>query len=253
MRRLISIILLSCLVLAGCKSSGTDSQYDEISREIERIKTEAYSQEQSLPGPGGNIKIEVNLLSTTLSQYEAIDVLWQYVDQAAAIAAQANVFAQSGLRIGVATRQFEAKLAAVQKKLKASERTTLFLLVADGTGGSINIGDEIAVPSFRYMGRSYSATGYQFRQAGKSLLVNARSLPTGQIEMVLIPVFSRFLNSGGDMELTELSTTVRAMPGETVVLSGSTGSNQDVATALFSRRYEKRETQTLMTVTASFY
>jgi len=243
--------MLAVLVLAGCTESEYEDPQDTISREIERIQAEAAAQGQADGTLSGNIRVDANLLTTTLSEYSSINLLWQYVDHGSAVVARPSVFAQAGLRIGVANEQFAIQLAATQKKLRAAEQTTLFLLLADGTSGRINIGTEIAIPTFHYMGKYYSGLEYGFRQAGRSLDVSARTLPDGRIELILMPVFSRFLSTGGDMELMELSTTVVVMPGQTVVLGGSSSGTQDVATALFGQRRDKRELQTLLTVTAS--
>ena len=122
-------------------------------------------------------------------------------------------------------------------------------MLADGSTGYINVGREISVPRFYYFGRWYSSVGYEFRQAGKSLKVTARKLPSGLIDMELTPVFSNFLNDGGDLELTELSTRVTALPGQTLVIGGGDTTEENVATALFSYSKHSEKKQTLVTVT----
>jgi len=67
--------------------------------------------------------------------------------------------------------------------------------------------------------------------------------------MELTPIFSKFLGSGGNLELTELSTTVTARLGQSIVLGGSSGGGEDVATALFSKQVGSERKQTLVTVT----
>ena len=115
--------------------------------------------------------------------------------------------------------------------------------------GYINVGKEILVPRFYYFGRWYSSVGYEFRQAGRSLKVTARKLPSGLIDMELTPVFSKFLNDGGDLELTELSTRVTTLPGQTLVIGGGDTTEENVATALFSYSKQSEKKQTLVTVT----
>jgi type II secretory pathway component GspD/PulD (secretin) len=122
-------------------------------------------------------------------------------------------------------------------------------VLADGASGYINIGTEISVPRFYYYGYWYSSVGYEFRQAGRSLKVTARRLPPGLIEMELTPVFSQFLNDGGDLELTELSTRVTARPGQTLVIGGSEAGSENAAAALLSYSKYGEEKQMLITVT----
>ncbi|MHC4498833.1 MAG: hypothetical protein ACYS21_06940, partial [Planctomycetota bacterium] len=95
----------------------------------------------------------------------------------------------------------------------------------------------------------YSPVRYQFRQAGRSLKVTARRLPSGLIDMELTPVFSRFLSNGGDLELTELSTRVAARPGRTIVIGGADTSSENVASALLSYGKSGQNRHTLITVT----
>jgi hypothetical protein len=250
---MILLILIASIVLGGCESSKRDSskqsQYDRLSQEIERLKAEAAQQAQSAGPMGTNIRIDVSMLTTRLSDYAAVEVLWKYVDRGLVAATRPAAMGQSGLVIGAANDKFQGQLSAVRRNLKMAEETSLFVVVADGSSGQIDIGTEIAVPGFFYLGRWYGGIGYEFRRAGRSLKVTARRLPSGQIEMQLTPAFSRFLSSGGDMELTELTTTVTAPPGQTIVIGGNTSSGQDVATALFGRRTETEQTQSLLTVT----
>lgn len=242
-----TIILCFCLLFAGCKTSqkSSDSHYDRVSREIEQMKAES----EKAASIGDNIKITVNLLATSVADHFAIDSLLQYVDKNVTVTKRPEVYTQSGLQIGVAGENFRARLDITKRQLKSSEETELFLVVADGATGYINIGKEIAVPRFFYFGRWYSGVEYEFRQAGRSLQVTARKLPSGLIDMELTPVFSRFLSDGGNLELTELSTRVAARPGQTLVIGGGDTTEENVATALlgYSKMGEKK--QTLITVT----
>ncbi|NIA06885.1 MAG: hypothetical protein GWP14_04470 [Actinobacteria bacterium] len=248
MSKLPVLILSTCILLTGCQSSTTDasfeSEYDRVSRQMEELREQAQPE-----GTGQNIRIVVNILTTNVSDYAAVDTLWQYVDQHVVLVKRPDIFLGSGLKIGLAGGNFQSRVDAVKRKLKHSEDTELFVTVSDSVPGYINIGQEITVPRFYYFGRWYRGVDYRFRRAGKSLKVIARRLPGGLIEMQLTPVFSRFLNTGGDIELTELTTTVTARPGQTVVLGGSRTAGENVGTALFSYQTGVRRGQSLLTVT----
>ena len=220
-------------------------QLRQISREIEQLK----AQSQASASIGDNIKIVVTMLTTDQADSFAIDSMWRYADQNVKIVKRPEIFTSSGLKIGVAGENFRARLDIVKQLLKSSQETELFIVIADGTTGYINIGKEIYVPRFYYFGKWYSSVGYQFRQAGRSLKVTARKLPSGLIDMQLTPVFSRFLSDGGDLELTELSTSVTARPGQTLVIGGGDTSQESVATALLSYNKYGNKKQTLITVT----
>lgn len=247
MTRSTTFVLCFCLLFTGCETSqkSSDSHHDRVSREIERLKAES----EKTASIGNNIKIVVNLLTTSVADYFAIDSLLQYVDKNVTITKRPELYTQSGLQIGVAGKNFRARLEITKQEIKSSEETELFLVLADGATGYINIGKEIALPQFFYYGRWYSGVEYEFRQAGRSFKVTARRLPSGLIDMELTPVFSNFLRDGGSLELTELSTRVTALPGQTLVIGGGDTTGENVATALlgYSKMGEKK--QTLITAT----
>jgi hypothetical protein len=245
MKKRISLILLVCL-LAGCETSplSSESDYDRVSSEMDRLKAQAESS-----GIGDNIKIVINMLSTDAADSFAIDSLFQYVDKNLSIAKNPQLMTGSGFTIGVADSSFRAQLNVTKTQLRFSEETQLLLLLADGTSGYINIGEEIAVPQFSYSNHWYSSAAYDFRRAGRSLKVTARKLSSGLVYMELTPVFSNFLSDGGDLEITELSTTVTVSPSQTLVIGGGDTSTENVATALLAFRQSGRQRRTLITVT----
>jgi len=247
MHKTMVFILSACFLLTGCQpaaDSSAKSHFDRLNREIELLKAQAQTT-----AAGSNIRIVVNMLTTNSSDYAALDSLFQYADQNIIAAKKPDILHRSGLKLGLANAGFKVRLDIVKSNLKYSEETELFLILADGATGYIDIGTEIAVPAFSYLGRWYSAAEYRFRRAGKSLKVTAHRLPNDMIAMKLTPVFSRFTNDDADMELTELTTAVTAPPGKTIIIGGTTGQDKSIATALLSSHIAGEKTQTLITVT----
>jgi hypothetical protein len=240
-------ILFSFLI--GCFSPGMspagDDHFGQTQRKIDELETRT----GSAGATGANIRIVVNKLSANMSEYTELDALWRYTDRDLVVANRPEAYAHSGLVIGVGTDRFNAEFNIVKQRLKSSEDITLFVVVSPGSTGTINIGREIMVPRFFYAGRFYQAVEYNFRQAGRFLEVTPFLLPSGLIEMQLSPVFSKFLTMGGDIEFTELATTVVAQPGQTIVIGGGSSSGEDVGTALFSYSKENEQGRTLITVT----
>lgn len=236
-------MLCGCLLGAGCQMPASEPErgYDRVSREIEALKASADF--------GENIKVVVNSLTVSRRDRFSVDILWRYADEHVLIANRPQSYARSGLRIGVADEHFKARLDAVRQQVTSSETSEVFLVLADGSRGSILIGKEISVPRFYYLGQWYSGVAYEFRQAGRSLEAAVRKLPSGLIEMELTPVFSAFLNDGGDLRFTELTTRVTVRPGQTVVIGGGDTAEETVATALLSYSKTGETRQTLITVT----
>ena len=72
----LSLILCSCLLLAGCLTtqSSSGSHHDRVSREIAEI----LAKSEQDPIVGDNIKIKVNLLTTSVTDYfDVIKALMQ--------------------------------------------------------------------------------------------------------------------------------------------------------------------------------
>ncbi len=234
---------MACVLFAGCQmpASRSDSHYEQVSREIKQLKAAAEI--------GDNIKVVVNSLTVSSEDVFSIDTLWRYADKNVTVTNRPDVYARSGLQIGVAGENFKARLDITKQQLKSSEESEIFLVLADGGAGYISVGQEITVPRFYYFGQWYSGVAYEFRRAGRSLEVAARKLPSGLIDIELTPVFSHFLNDGGDLKLTELSTRVTVRPGQTIVIGGGNTAEENVATALFSYSKTGQTKQTLITVT----
>ncbi len=103
-----AFILAAFILVAGCQTTDTssESEYDRVSDEIERLKAES----EAALATGDNIKIVVNMLSTNMVEHFAIDSLLQYIDKNTAITKRPEVFARSGLSIGAAGKNFQARL-----------------------------------------------------------------------------------------------------------------------------------------------
>jgi hypothetical protein len=247
MNKFLIIFAPLVFLLTGCETSDTsyESSYDRVSREIDRLKAES----EAAAVAGGNIRIVVNMLTADAEDFSAVDSLWHYSNQNAVVIKRPQTFAASGLKIGLADENFRARLDITKRQIKSSEETELFIVLADGATGYINIGREIPVPRFYYHGRWYSSVGYEFRQAGRSLMVTTRTLPSGLIDMKLTPVFSNFLSSRGDMELTGLSTRVTAVSGQTIIIGGEDTGGENIAAALFGYSKSGKTKRTLITVT----
>ena len=248
-KRKLFFVLAGCFLVFGCDSTlekKSGSHQRQVEREIAQLRKEAEKGQ----AVGENIRVVVNMLSTNLVESSALNTLWHYTDKKTTIVKSPSVFSRSGLKIGLGSKDFRARLDIMKRHLKSSQEIELFIVIADGAQGYISVGEGIFVPRFYYFDKWYSAVDYEFLHAGRSLKVLGKRVRGGAIDLELVPVFSRFLNDGGDIELTELSTKVTVRPGQIMVLGGTDNFSNNVESALlgYSKSGEKRKT--LITVTA---
>jgi len=259
-------ILIACLLFVGCDTDQPQKQqgqYEQVSEQIEEIKSQAEAQTEQQTGEKpdtgaveeqklGNIKVTVKKLTVEERDFSALDSLWEYAPGDFVIYKRPDIFHESGLKVGISRSGLKAQIQAVREKTKSSEMTEMFLVVADGSEGYINMGREILIPQFYYLNRWYKQVNYQFKSAGRSFKVLAVRIPGRDlINLRITPVFSNFLDDGSTKEFTELMTNVTIKAGESVLIGGSRSSYENLASALLGRSVEKGKTDTVIIVEAS--
>ena len=255
MRKTITLVIIGCLFWTGCESEQSkeqQGQFERVSQEIEQVRAQEQVavQEAELTG---NIKVTLRMLTVDERDFEALDSLWKYTTPHYVVIKRSDIFPQSGFKVQMAGGNLTAKLTAVKEQAKYSEDTEMFLVLADGATGYIDIGTEIAVPQFHYLTRWYKPTVYEFRRAGRRFRVTARKVPGRDlVNLRLTPVFSRFLNDGGDKVFTELLTVVTVKPGQSVLIGGSRASRENLSSAFLGLRKEEVQKDTIILVNVSF-
>ncbi|MBN1796524.1 MAG: hypothetical protein JW804_07620 [Sedimentisphaerales bacterium] len=263
-------ILIAFVLVAGCESNQQNrqnTQFEEVSEKIEEIRSQSEPQMQTQPETAdtnepdnipvpvqesGNIKITVKMLTVKEQGFSQIDALWQYADDNFIIYRRPDIFNESGLKVEVSRGGLTAQLAAAIEKVKSSQQVEMFLVLQSGSTGYINMGKEIAIPQFYYLNRWYKGVEYQFKKAGRAFKVIAVKIPDRNlVNLRIIPVFSSFLNDGGDKEFIELMTNITVKPGESILIGGSRTSYENLATAILGRTAEKTKTDTVIVVDVS--
>jgi hypothetical protein len=263
MRKTAIIILTGLLLLAGCEKQQEQqqSEFERVSEQIGQAKAEAQKQQltqadrQEAEESTDNIKITVTILTVDERDFEALDSLWAYTWDDFVLKKRLDIFPESGLKVNVnkAADNLSAKLAAVRKNAKYSEQTEMFLVLADGATGYINLGTEIAMPRYHYLTRTYESADYQFRRTGRGFKVRARRVPERDlINLSLTPVFSRFFNDGSDKEFTELWTGITVKPGQSILIGGTRTSRENFSSAFLGLRKEGVLKDTVVLVNVAF-
>jgi hypothetical protein len=256
MRKIIILAIIGCLFWAGCEnqqSQNQESQFEEVAREIEQVRAQQrQSGEDAVGELTGNIKVTLRMLTVDERDFSTMDYLWKYTTPKLVFQRRRDLFPRSGFRVQMALGDITAKLEAVKKIAKYSEDSEMFLVLADGATGYIDIGTEIAVPQFQYLNRSYKATEYQFKRAGRKFKVTVKKIPDRNlVNIKMTPVFSKFLNDGGDKVFNELLTAVTIEPGQSVLVGGLRESRENLSSAFLGLRNEKVQKDTVILVDVS--
>ena len=257
MRKIITLVIIGCLFWTGCEneqSKEQQSQFERVSQEIEQVRAQEQTEieKTTVAELTGNIKVTLRMLTVDERDFEALDSLWKYTTPHYVVIRRSDIFPQSGFKVQMAGGNLTAKLTVVKEQAKYSEDTEMFLVLADRATGYIDIGTEIAVPQFHYLTRWYKATDYEFRRAGRRFKVSARKVPGRDlVNLRLTPVFSRFLNDGGDKVFTELLTVVTVKPNQSVLIGGSRASRENLSSAFLGLRKEEVQKDTIILVNVS--
>jgi len=245
MRNIAIITILGCLLAGGCQNEKQqrEDKFERVSAEIEQLKTQASE------GQTGNIRVTVRMLTVDESSFAAIESIWRYADTRFVLKRRQDLFPKSGLKVGVSAGDLSVKFKAVAEKSKYSEESEVFLVLADGTSGYIDIGKEIAIPKFYYLNHWYTAAEYQFQKASRGFDVHVRTVRDGDLVNIrLVPVFSRFLNDGGGKRFTELETNITVKPGQQVLIGGGSEESENFSAALLGGSIEKLRSETVIMV-----
>lgn len=262
MKKTTIIILTGLLLLAGCEKQQEQQQneLEHVSVQIEQVKGEVQKQQsqtdqQGVKEPTVSIKIDVTILTVDERDFDALDSLWSYTSDSFVLKRRLDIFPESGLKVNVnkAASNLSAKLAAVRDNAKYSEQTEMFLVLADGATGYINLGTGIAMPQFHYLTRTYDAADYNFMRAGREFKVRARKVPERDlINLSLTPVLSHFLNDGSDKEFNELWTGITVKPEQSILIGGTRTTRENFSSALLGLRSEGILEDTVVLINASF-
>lgn len=100
------------------------------------------------------------------------------------------------------------------------------LVVSDGMEGRFFVGERVPLVTYFYnylMGEGYLTGIVSFQEVGTSMLVRAREVDGGQIEVTLTPEVSYISDRGhGVVALQKLSSTVIVPSGASLEIGGST-------------------------------
>ncbi|MFA5422508.1 MAG: hypothetical protein WC374_01450 [Phycisphaerae bacterium] len=269
MKNIAIIILVWCLLLAGCEPEQQQNQREQVSQKIEQAEAEPVKQEQAEPNApavqseqtesqadgqtpqqqAADIKVNVTLLTVDKNDFEALDTLWGYTTGALTVKRRSDIFNESGLKVHMAAGDLSPKFNAFKNSIKSRQEKEISLELADRETGYADLGTGIRNPKFYYLTKWYDADNYQFSSAGRSFKIGIIKVPGRDLLNVQItPVLKNFLNGGGDKEFTELRTALTVKPNQSILIGGSRTSRENLSSALLGLQKEDVDTVLLINV-----
>lgn len=203
----------------------------------------------TLPGRSpNNVAIIIEKLGTDARTATAASLAFRYANDTTAIRGGAPMARRNGIRVGVAGRNFRARLGASHRRTRSSTREQVFITCLSGTEGQILMGADVLVQRLGYWGPHGYHVLIERAMVGRSLVVRPTILPGGMVQVTLWP---RFTARGrrGAIDVTQLATTVVVRDGQSIVIGGMTSGRDDVGTVLFGFSRSSRSSTMTMILT----
>jgi len=269
MKKINMIILIGCLLLAGCEEQPLQDQAATLESPPERevpvipsTKTEPVEQEQSQPElkaaceaddeKTGDIELSVRILTVSEQDFTALEELWDYTTVLFVMTKRTDLFPRSGLKIQAATADLSEKLDELADNAAQAREKRISLTLENYAAEYMKINRRIKIPKFDYLTRQYTPEKYNFEKAVGGFKIIAQKVPQRElINMRLTPVLFDFLSDGGNQVFDELRTAITVKPNQSVLIGSAGDPQNDLASALLGSSVGRGATKTIILINAS--
>lgn len=250
----IVVMLIVSLILTGCQetSNNNNSGQDDYSRILKDNTGDISDPPYRFRPKSNKIILKTMILSATESDYQALDVLWRYVDSDLISITRPSIYFDSGFKSGIADHSFQAQLELVKSRIKSAITKEFTATLNSGRFTHVGIGNGINIPLFYYKGHIFSKIEYEFDTCLKILRIMAKSKDTGHINVEITPVFKRLLNVVGDLNMQDLSFSVDLQPGKSIVIGGNDTGNPNASDAFLSTQISGKKSKFFIVITADY-
>ena len=216
--------------------------FDETRRMIEEAR--------AMGLPEGNYRVNVENIWLSESDASSISAMFGY--RGNSVAARVGSPAVSpGFRFAVGGRNFRASLGATLSSTKNSQRSEQFLVTVADSPAYLNVGQVRYGIPINLGPRRGVLIVREGQFVGSSLQVTVSPAGPGIVNVSLTPRFSRTDTPDGNLQLTEMSTTVQVPLGQPLLIGSSDQSSDSVATALLSRTSSSVRQQGVIVLTVT--
>ncbi len=234
----------------GCEQSGPSrlNPYDQAIQDY-RQRRAIQSSPSVAVGSGKMISLLVHRLDAAGEDLTAINSLWRLAEEERITPARAELFTESGFRIGRGGSALRSQLQMLESRMPAEGRSDSVLSVRDGSAGIGDIGTRILIPLFYYKNDLYSRMDYAFDRIDRRLRVVPRILSDDRMELELTPILVNLRNDGGGTYLSDLSVKVVLDPGQSLFFGAANTGRQDIASAFLTCEQNGQKGRSLIVIT----
>lgn len=217
---------------------------------------EAYRQRQAVQpirsepaDTGRTISLLVRLIDAGGEDLTSLNALWRLAEEERITPVRAELFTESGFRIGRAAESLRSQLKMLESRMTTARTKDLVVTVRDGSAGVGEIGSGILIPLFYYKNDLFSRMDYAFDRIDRRLRIVPRVLSDNRMELELTPVLVNIRNDGGSTFLSDLSVTIVLDAGQSLFFGGSNTGRKDIASAFLTCDLNDQKGRTLIVIT----
>jgi hypothetical protein len=245
------ILIMACVGLsAGCEST-VSSRTDPYDQAIQAYRQrQALQPQRSAPVESGRaVSLQIHLFHVSGEETSTLNALWRLAEEERITPARAELFTESGFRVGRAGPALRSQLKMLESRMGSARGADAVLSVRDGSSAIAEVGPKILVPLFYYKNDLYSRMDYAFDRIGRRLRIVPRSLSDDRMELDLTPILVNLRNDGGNVFLSDLNVKVVLGAGQSLFFGGSNTGRQDVASAFLTCEMNDQKGRTLVVIT----
>ncbi len=203
---------------------------------------------QNLPLPSGNYRVDVNRIWLSEQDSSTVSAMFGWKDDNWDVKV-GSPGADPGFRVAVAKGGFTGSIDGNLRSAKSASREQTFIVTVADSPASIQVGQVRFVQPITVAGMKGGIILPAGQFLGTSLTTIVRPVGNGVVQVSLTPVFSA---ANGDLiELTQMTTTVNAPLGASILIANNSTSHDTVATALLSRTSSRGTEQAVIVLNVS--
>ena len=144
-----------------------------------------------------------------------------------------ETFVDGGFSAGIANTLFESRMEFVLSGILSSSWKVERLKIENGGQELYLLGKGIDQNSLSYGGRFFSIDNSNFLGCGRNISIMVSRNADKTLKVQLMPVFSRFISDGRDLNLSDYTIGADLKPGQKIFIASSNALTLSPANAIF--------------------